>query len=566
MMKNREIARLFDRIADALALQGEIVFRINAYRKAARVIRDLTDDIEQLHSEERLREIPGIGEGIARKIEEYLTTGRMSKYEEVTRGIEEDMLDLLAIQGLGPRTLKQAHDELGVNSLEELKKTLENGTLARLHGMGKKKVENIQRGIELFEKARGRIPLGVAFPIAQRIMEAMKPRRGLKEISAAGSLRRMTETVGDIDILATGSKGEQIIKAFTQLPFVTDVLASGSTKGSVIIEGETQVDLRVVKTAAYGAALQYFTGSKPHNVKLRTIARGRGLKLSEYGIFKDEKRIAGRSEEDMYRALELPWIPPELREDRGEVEAAQAGRLPRLVGREELLGDLHVHTCYSDGDATIAEMAASAKKVGLKYVAVCDHSKSAQYAGGIDEKALYRQIEEIDRLNKELKGFRVLKGIEVDILKDGSLDFSDDVLEKLDIVVASIHSGFKQNVTERMIKAMQNEHVSVICHPTGRLISRREGYDVDIDAVMSAAARTGTALEINAYFDRLDLSDVNARRAKEMGVRMAIGTDSHNVETLWYITLGMGVARRGWLEREDLLNCLDAEHLARMRK
>jgi len=565
-MKNRQIAELFERLADALELKGESVFRVNAYRKAGRVLRDLTSDIEVLHSEGKLKEIPGIGEGISKKIDEYLTTGKMSKYVEATEGIGEELLDLLGVQGLGPKTLALAHDKLGVMNLEDLKKVIGDGALARLPGMGEKRIENIVKGIDLFEKAKGRMPLGKAVPIAREIVEAIKSEKGLKEISPAGSLRRMAETVGDIDILAAGARRLGIVKSFTQLPFVTDVLASGDTKGSVMIDGETQVDLRVVKRAAYGAALQYFTGSKSHNVKLRTMARAKGLRLSEYGIFKGAKKIAGAKEEDVYGALGLSWIPPELREDRGEVEAAQSGKLPALVEEVDILGDLHVHSSYSDGSSSIAELAAAAKKLGLKYIAICDHSKYAKYAGGIDEKALARQAKEIDELNERLRGFRVLKGIEVDILRDGSLDFTDHILEKLDIVVASIHSGFRQNVTQRMMRAMRNPHVDVISHPTGRLISRREGYEVDIQAVIKTAAETGTALEINAYYDRLDLNDLNAKKAKEMGVKMSIGTDSHGVETLWFLSLGVGVARRGWLEGKDLLNSLDADDLLRRNK
>jgi DNA polymerase (family 10) len=350
------------------------------------------------------------------------------------------------------------------------------------------------------------------------------------------------------------------------MPFVTNVLAAGSTKGSVLIDGETQVDMRVVKSGEYGAALQYFTGSQAHNVKLRGMARAKGMKLSEYGVFKGERKIAGRTEAGVYGALGLPLIPPELREDRGEIEAALDGRLPELVTLDDVLGDLHVHTNYSDGADSIEEMALAASSSGLQYIAVCDHSKAAQYAGGIDEAELGKQIAEIERINRKVHPFRVLKGIEVDILKDGTLDLSDEILDQLDIVVASVHTGFKQNVTERMIRAMEHPLVKVICHPTGRLISRREGYDVDLDRVMLAAASTGTALEINAYFDRLDLNDVNVKKAKEMGVRLSIGTDSHSTETLWFLELGVGVARRGWLEEKDLLNCLPADALASCRK
>jgi DNA polymerase (family 10) len=565
-MKNLEIAAIFDRIADALELKGESVFRVNAYKKASRVLRDITEDVEELNSEGRLMDVPGIGEGISSKIDEYLKTGKMKKYDEVTEGIGKELLDLLAVQGLGPKTLSLAHEELGVENLADLKKVIENGSLAGLHGMGEKKVANIRKGIELLEKSSGRIPLGVAFPIVQRVVEAMISKGKVKDISPAGSLRRMVETVGDIDVLATGAKGAEIIKGFTELQFVTDVLARGSTKGSVMIEGETQVDLRVVLAGEFGSALQYFTGSKSHNVKLRTMARAKGLKLSEYGVFRGEKKIAGKTEEDVYMALGLPWIPPEMREDRGEIEAALEGKLPAPVRQEEILGDLHAHSRYSDGRASIADMAGAARKLGLKYIAICDHSKFAKYAGGIDEKALARQGKEIDELNRGMKGFRILKGIEVDILKDGSLDFSDDTLKKLDIVVASIHSGFKQNVAERMVKAMHNPHVDVIGHPTGRLISRREGYAIDVEAVMKAAADTGTALEINSYFDRLDLNDVNARKAALMGVKLSIGTDSHSTDTIWYVILGAGVARRAWLTKDDLLNTLEPAELAHRKK
>jgi len=557
---------MFDRIADALELKGEAIFRVNAYRRAARIMRDLTEDVEQVRSEGRLLDIPGVGEGTGKKIEEYLNTGEMRKYAEVTRGINEELLDMLSIQGLGPKTLKLAHDSLGVNGLEDLKKVIEDGTLQELPRMGVKKVENIRRGIELFERSKGRIPLGVALPIAERVMEALSGERSVKHMSAAGSLRRMVETVGDIDILAAGSRGGEIIEAFTRMPSVTDVLAAGDTRGSVLIDGETQVDMRVVKTSEYGAALQYFTGSKAHNVKLRGMAGTMGMKLSEYGVFRGEKRIAGKTEEDVYRALGLPFIPPELREDRGEIEAAQENRLPDLVLFEDVVGDLHVHSNYSDGADSIEKLAQAAASSGLEYIAICDHSKSAQYAGGIDEGVLRSQMEEIERINRKVRPFRVLKGIEVDILKDGTLDLADEILDQLDIVVASVHMGFRQNVTGRMVRAMENPRVKVICHPTGRLISRREGYDVDLDTVMETAASTGTALEINAYFDRLDLNDVNVKKARDMGVLFSIGTDSHSVETLWYRALGVGVARRGWLRKKDLLNCLSADQVASLRK
>jgi DNA polymerase (family 10) len=382
----------------------------------------------------------------------------------------------------------------------------------------------------------------------------------VEKISAAGSLRRLKETIGDIDILVAGEKGEEIIRAFTHLSDVLEVLAEGATKGSVVVAGGHQIDLRVVPRDAYGAALQYFTGSKAHNIRLRSMARDKGLKLSEYGVFKGKKRIAGKTEEDVYGSLGLPWVPPELREDRGEIEAAARNRLPTLVKESDVKGDLHVHSRYSDGSASIEEMAKEAKRLGYSYIAICDHSTSVRYAGGLSRKRLLEQIDEIAEVNKNLKGIRVLSGAEVDILQDGSLDYPDDILERLEFVVAAIHMGFKRNCTERMEKAMENPHVDAIAHPTGRLISSREGYLIEINRVIDKAAETHTALEINAYYDRLDLNDVNVRRAKECGVKLSIGTDAHHPQQLWMMKLGVGVARRGWLERGDLLNTLPPDH------
>ncbi len=565
-VKNRELADIFDRIGDALEFQGENPFKISAYRRAARVLRDLSEDIEIFQREGRLREIPGVGEGIARKIDEWLTTGKMKKYDEVTSDVPERLLNLLGIMGLGPKTLSLVHRELGVKDIRGLKKVMKDGSLEKLPGMGAKKVENILRGIQLFELSAERIPLGVAFPAVEKVVEILKKEKGVEQISPAGSLRRMRETVGDLDILTTGKAGKRIIDKFTKLPTVRDVLAAGETKGSVIVEGGTQMDLRVVPEKSYGAALQYFTGSKAHNVKLRGMARAKGLKLSEYGVFRGKKAKAGKTEEEVYRALKLPLIPPELREDRGEVEAALKGALPKLVGYDEIRGDLHVHSRYSDGTATIEEIAKRAKEFGYEWICICDHSKSVRYAGGLSEDRLLRQMKEIEGVNKKLKGIRVLCGIEVDILQDGSLDYADEILQKLDVVVAAIHMGFKRDVTKRMISAMQNRNVDIIAHPTGRLISSREGYDVDLDRVMEKAAETNTALEINAYFDRLDLNDVNCRKAKDLGVKLTIGSDAHNLGMLWYARLGVGVARRGWLESADVLNTYSWPELKKVMK
>ncbi|MCP2520789.1 DNA polymerase/3'-5' exonuclease PolX [SCandidatus Aminicenantes bacterium Aminicenantia_JdfR_composite] len=565
--KNKELAYIFSRIADALELKGESSFRIIAYRKAARVLEDLTEDIEVITKKGKLREIPGVGEGIAKKIEEYLKTGKMKKYEEALSGIPEGLLELLEIQNLGAKTISLAHKELGVKNLDDLKRVIEDGSLAKLFGMGEKKVENIKKGIEIYEQAHERIPIYEALTIVEDVIEYLKNAPGISQISPAGSLRRMKETVGDIDILATGKNGREIIEFFTKYPNVDRVIASGKTKGSIMVKtekGKKQVDLRIVDEDCYGAALQYFTGSKAHNIRLRSMAKEKGLKISEYGVFRDDKKIAGRTEEEIYKILNLPWIPPEIREDRGEIECALENRLPDLINYTDIKGDLHVHSSYSDGHSTIEEIAEHAKSLGYEYIAICDHSQSVKYAHGLTEDRLKRQIEEIDKLNEKLTGIKILKGIEVDILPDGKLDFPDELLAQLDYVVASIHIGFKKNVTERMLLALENPYVHTLAHPTGRLISKREGYDVDLDKIFEAALKNNKILELNAYYDRLDLNEINLRKAKEMGIKIAIGTDAHHIGGMRMMRFGIGIARRGWLEKKDVLNCLPYSELKKI--
>lgn len=563
-MKNKEIAAIFNRIADALEIKGESGFRVLAYRKAARVIEELPEAVEELAAKRKLDNIPGVGKGMVQKIEEYLQTGRMKKLDEALSGIPEGLLELLNIPNLGGKTIHLAYRELGVKNLDDLKKVIEDGSLARLYGMGEKKVENIKKGIDIYEHAQERIPIAEALTIAEEIVAYLQEYKGIKQISPAGSLRRMKETVGDIDILATGDDGEAIIAYFTRFPKATRVQAAGRTKGSILVaaeSGERQVDLRIVEASSYGAALQYFTGSKAHNIKLRSLAKDKGLKISEYGVFRGEQKIAGETEEEVYQILGLPLIPPEMREDRGEVELALEGRLPQIVDLADIRGDLHVHSRSSDGLLTIAELVEEAQKLGYEYLAVCDHSQSVRYANGLSPQRLEQQIEEIERLNAQLQGFQLLKGTEVDILADGSLDFPDELLEKLDFVVAAIHSGFRKNVTERMIKAMHNPLVTAIAHPSGRLISKREGYDVDLEQVIAEAARLRVVLELNSYYDRLDLNEFYLKKAKELGVLISVGTDCHHWGGLKMMRFGVGVARRAWLERSDILNCLTAPEL-----
>lgn len=563
-MKNHEIAALFERIANVLELKGENTFRINSYRKAARVIGDLTVDVEVLAREGKLTDIPGIGEGTAEKIVEYINTGKMSKYEEAMKGISEETVNLMQIPGLGPKTVAMLHKELGIVGLSDLENALHADKLKGLFGIGDKKIENIVKGIELFKTSQQRISIGMAYPVVKRIIEGLRHNPRIKNIQAAGSLRRMKETVGDIDILVSGTAGADIVKSFVNMKGVTQILAAGDTKGSVRVEEGVQADLRVVHEDEFGAALQYFTGSKEHNIHLREIARKKGMKISEYGIFMGDKKIGGRLEEDIYKALGMDWIPPELRENRGEIEAAQEGKLPRLIELSDIKGDLHNHSNWSDGTPTFEEMAAHAMKMGYKYLVVSDHSRSLHVANGLKDDELLEEIEEIDKLNKKFKGFTLLKATEVDIKTDGSIDFPDKLLEKLDVVIASIHSGFKQEkekITERMIAAIRNPYVNIIAHPTGRLISKREGYEVDLDKVIEACAETGTALEINCFYDRLDLNDINCRKAKESGVMIAISTDAHHVDQMWMIELGVGIARRGWLEARDVINTFSVDKL-----
>jgi DNA polymerase (family 10) len=563
-MKNKEVADLFERMADILEFKNENPFKISAYRKASRVLGDLTQDIQEIAESGGLKKVPGIGEGMAQKIEEYLKTGKITKYEEVKKGVSDELIAMMEIPGMGPKTLAMIHKEKGISNLSGLEKAIENGSLIGLPGMGEKKAENIKRGIDLLKASKGRMNLGVAFPLAKRIVETLREKTGSKKIEWAGSLRRMRENIGDIDILATGPNHQKIIHAFTHLPEVKQVLASGETKASVIVEGGVQIDIRVVEEDSYGAALQYFTGSKGHNIHLRGIAKAKGIKINEYGIFKGEKKIGGKEEKDVYRALGMDWIEPELREDRGEIEEAQKKRLPKLVEEPEIRGDLHIHSKASDGTASIEEIAKAAQKRGYQYVAICDHSKSLKIARGLDESRLLKQIEEIDRINEKLKDFQILKGTEVDILTGGKLDLPDKVLEKLDFVVAAIHSGFKQEkekMTKRIVRALENPFVHCLAHPSGRLLGARAPYEVDIDQVMEAAKKYGKALEINATLERLDLDDIHSRKAKEMGIKLAIGTDSHHLDQLWMISLGVGVARRGWLETPDLLNTFSLKEI-----
>ncbi|MDR7532925.1 MAG: DNA polymerase/3'-5' exonuclease PolX [Armatimonadota bacterium] len=566
-MQNRAVAQRLNQIADLLEIKGDQIFRINAYRRAARAVESLTEDIADVAARGELTRIPGVGQSIAEKIEEFLRTGTMQAYEELARSLPPGLATLMSVPDVGPKTALLLYKHLGITTVDELEQAARAGRLRALPRMGAKTEENILKGIAVLRRSAARRPLGVVLPLADDLVAHLRRAPGLQEIEVAGSLRRRKETIGDIDILVTSTKPEAVMDAFVRAPQVAQVLAHGPTRSSVILDAGIQADLRVVEPAAYGAALQYFTGSKEHNVKLRERAVRRGLKLNEYGVWRasDDRRVAGRTEEEVYRAVGLPWIPPELREDQGELEAAEAGRLPRLVDLDALRGDLHVHTRWSDGAETAEAMAQAARALGYEYLCITDHSQSLKFAGGVPPDDLRQHAAEARRLSARL-GIAVLIGTECDILPDGRLDYADDVLAELDVVVASVHSRFamsREQMTRRIVRALESGRVHVLGHPTGRLLGQRDPYEVDLEAVVEAAVRTGTALEINASPERLDLNDAHARMARERGARFVISTDAHQRGHLRHMVFGVSMARRGWLEATDVLNTLP---LARFRE
>ena len=558
---NRDLTRIFREMAAIYRFNdGLNRFRALAYDRAARVLGGLEEDISEYAANDRLEDLRGIGESIAEKIREYLQTGKIAKYETLKTTVPHELLDMMEIRGFGPQSLKKISKELGITTKEEIVGALQDGSISRLKGFGAKKVENMRKGLKLHKTVEDRMLLWDALELGERILREIRRWPEVKKAELAGSLRRAKETIGDIDILiaAADRHRRKIVDRFTAMNEVKEVLAKGDTKVSVLIKDPVrQVDLRIVHEDEWGSALQYFTGSKEHNVRLRTIARDKGFKISEYGVFRtdNDKRVAGASEKEIYRTLGFDWMPPEMREDRGELDLAARHRVPELVALGDIRGDLHMHTRGSDGMHTIEEVARYAKKnLPYAYIALADHSKSERVANGMDEAQFLEQLRVIEKVDEKLGERFVKSGAEVDILPDGTLDLSDELLARLDFVTASIHSSFNRDNTERIIKACRNPYVAVIGHPTGRLIGSREAYPVDMHRVIEAAAETGTALEINAQPQRMDLNDEWAALARERGVKLVISTDMHQLSQFNFMKLGVLIARRAWCTADDILN------------
>ncbi len=565
---NAEIAAAFGEIADLLEIRGENPFRIRAYRNASRIVGDSGREFhEAVGAGEDLTKIAGIGADLASKIEGFVTAGRLGFLEDLRAQFPPGLTDLLRVPGLGPKRVKTLWKDLGVESLDALRQAAEQGRIRALAGFGEKTEQNILQSLRTRPSEDKRFRRATAVGYAEALRRHLEAVPGVRRLTAAGSYRRGRETVGDLDLLVEAAEAGPIMEAFTTYDEVQQVLAHGPTKSSVLLRCGLQVDLRVVPAESFGAALQYFTGSKAHNVAVRGLAVKRGWKLNEYGLFEGEQAVAGADEEGIYRALGLDWVPPELREDRGEVEAAAAGKLPRLVEESDLRGDLHCHSTWSDGAAGIAEMAEAARARGYAYLAITDHSKRLTVANGLDEQRLLKQIDEIDELNGRLKGIVLLKGIEVDILEDGTLDLADDVLDRLDVVVGSVHSKFNLNreqQTARILRALDHPRLAILGHPTGRLLLERPGYDVDMERIIAHARQRGCFLELNAHPERLDLNDVHARLAKEAGVLISIDCDAHSPRDLALAGHGIMQARRAWLGPEDVLNTRPLPELRRL--
>lgn len=568
-MKNREIAKIFRNIALLMEIKGDMVFKIRAYERAALLLESLEEDIEDIYKRQKLQELPGIGEALSEKIEEYIRTGRIQSYEDKKKKIPVDIEELDKVQGLGPKTIMKLYKLLSVKNIEDLEKAAKEGKIRKIKGLGPVVEQNILKSVSFAKQSVSRHLLGDAISLSERIKAKLQESKGIKYIDTAGSLRRKKETIGDIDIIAASKKPAKVIQEFTSLPDIQKILAKGNTKASIRLEG-IQADLRVVDEKIYGAALLHFTGSKQHNIVLRKIALKKGMKVSEYGIHdkKTNKLLAGKTEEECYKKLGLRYIEPELREDNGEIEAAINNKLPNIINYNEVKGDLQMHTKWSDGNNTILEMAEEADKLGHEYILITDHVGKAGMGNAIPPEKLKGQKKEIEEAAKKT-GIRILQGAEINIQLDGSVDVDEKYLKELDVVLGSIHFGFKtkkEQQTSRLIKAMENEYIDIIAHPTGRLLNERPGYDIDFDKILEKARATKTVLEINALQKRLDLNDVYIRAAVKAGVKMSIGTDSHDTLGLKNYILGVAMARRGWAEKKDIVNAYSLKEMLDLLK
>ena len=574
-MINQEIANIFYEIAHFLEMEG-IQFKPYAYQKAAISLESLERDVRDIYREggrKFLEKIPGVGESIAEKIEEYLKTGKIKYYQDLKRKTPVKMQDLTAVEGLGPKKVKTLYQKLGIRNIKDLEKAVKAHKIAPLFGFGEKTEKNILEGIAFLKRSKGRFLLGEILPKVKEVYKKLKNLKEVEKVNPAGSVRRMKETIGDVDFLVISKNPSRVMDFFVSLPGVVRIWGKGTTKASVRMKEGFDMDIRVVPARSYGSALQYFTGSKEHNIAIRRIAMDKGLKLSEYGLFRGPKMIAGKTEEEIYKALGMEWIPPEMRENQGEIEAALAKKLPKIIDYKDIRGDLHCHSKWDGGRNTIEEMAQTARERGYQYIGITDHTKFLRIEHGLNEKQLAQQRKEIDKINLQLitnnLQLRILQGAETNILADGSIDIKDEALKKLDYAIAGIHSNFKMEkarMTDRIIKAMRNPYIKIISHPTGRILKRRDEYQIDFEKILRAAREFKVILEINSFPERLDLNDQNIRRAKEAGVKMVINTDSHHKDQLRFMEFGIAQARRGWAKREDIINTYPVEKMLRFLK
>lgn len=569
-MKNQEVSQVFREIAKILELKGENIFRIRAYERAAQSVDNLEESVEVIAAKDALREIPGVGADLAGKIKEIIETNKLKYLQELKKQIPKGLLDLMEIPSLGPKTVKKLYEELKIDTIEKLEKAARTGRLKNLEGIREKTEENILRGIGLVKKGLERVPINFAIDTAKTFFDELKLMKEIEDIEVAGSLRRRKDTIKDIDMLIASKNPKPIMSKFVQLDSVKEVLAHGETKSSVISkENNMQVDLRVIEHNSFGSALLYFTGSKEFNIRLRQLAIKKGYKVNEYGVFdKKNKKLAGKTENEIFSLLKMDYIPPELREDRGEIDAAIAGKLPKLVEAKDIKGDFHIHSKYSDGLPSIDEIAKTVAEYNYEYAAICDHSQSLKVAGGLSRAEVYKKLKEIEKVNKKSK-VRLLMGTEVEIDSRGKIDYPESILKEFDVIIAAIHIGFKQTsgqLTKRIVRACKNKYVNIIAHPTGRLWGVRESYDIDMDEICKAACDNQVALEINCCPQRLDLSDINVMHAKSRGVKFSLGTDAHQLEQLRTMEFGLSVARRGWLTKDDIINSLPLSKLFKWLK